>query len=237
MLFHHQILLGTFFSTLKVTADYIEVSSNVENEPMWEYIMPLTEDFIDSSVLYGRNIYTPKRLPSDRYRLKYTDAWLGCIIPEDIQPAIFSDFKIIEVKTEADMLMFLEGFFQAYSGHQEEDPYGALPRGYWDTFLSSFKSRKSQLKYFYIVGDDNKVAAVSAIGIKKPYSFLYCLGVVPSFRGRSLFKLLQQHRLYYARHQHGCNFAVLQTEQGGFTEKFLKNGFSLIEVMHCYESL
>lgn len=229
---HHQALHKTFFDEINMSSQYIEVTSNVENDKTWDYVMPL------SSVGFNfdnQNIYTPDFINSNNHELIFQDSWMAAFVTPQEKPVSLSDLTIAEVKSDKEMNIFLDGFFQAYSGYDEHDPYGALPETYRAALWSSFKNTQAKLNFFYFMQRGDLVA-VSAIANIDNYSFLYCIGVTPQFRGKGFYKHILQHSNYFS-HNNSCKFLVLQTAKDSFVEKInLKNNFIIIDTINYFKS-
>lgn len=222
---HHELLLGTFFSRLVIDNDSIEVFSNIENEPSWEYVLPFSENIPEDS----RNIYTTKILP--QRSLQFTDSWLVSALEKEEAP---DSLAFIRVDSKAKMLKFLQTLYQAYSSHSPNDPYGSLPPGYHPALLKAFETGKSKLHFIYIQDTFKDLVGTSALAIHPPYAFLYCVGITPPWRNRGLSEQLLQYQKYYA-HSQGCSFLIAQTLKASFVENlYLKNHFERVVEMHFY---
>ena len=229
---HHQALHKTFFDELNMSSNDIEVTSNVENDKTWDYVMPLSSADFNFD---NRNIYTPDFVNSNNHELIFQDSWMATLVMPQEKPVSSPDLTIAEVKNDKEMNLFLEGFFQAYSGYDEHDPYGALPETYRAALWSSFKNPQAKLNFFYFM-QRGALIAVSAIANIDNYSFLYCMGITPQFRGKGFYKQLLQHGHYFSQNN-GGKFLILQTAKDSFVEKInLNNSFIIIDTINYFKS-
>ena len=232
ILLHHQALHKTFFDEIHISSNYIEVTSNIENDKTWDYVMPLSSANFNFD---NRNIYTPDFINSNNHELIFQDSWMATVVTPQEKAVSLPDLTVVEVKNDKEMNVFLEGFFQAYSGYDEHDPYGALPETYRAALWSSFKNVQAKLNFFYFMQRGDLIA-VSAIANNDNYSFLYCMGITPQFRRKGLYKQLLQHSHYFS-HYNGSKFLILQTAKDSFVEKInLKNNFIIIDTINYFKS-
>ncbi|KTD61459.1 hypothetical protein Lsan_1836 [Legionella santicrucis] len=230
---NHELLLGTFFSDLIKTPQYLQTYSNIPGEFCWEYILPTSETHLASDTA---SIYTPAILTERQNDLQFIDSWMLAEIPQKLeQPSSPFTFSVVNSKKE--MIQFIDAFHQAYSGYQNNDPYGNLPEIYGKTLLTAFQSQKTKLKFTYLQDNAKKMIAVTAIATEQPYSFAWCVGIVPSWRNRGLAKTLLHYQKYYSSSKN-CTFLIVQTLNNSFVEKlYQKNGFELFETMRFYRGL
>lgn len=224
---HHQALLGTFFSSLIIQAEYLTVTSNVSEVLDWEYTLP----FNGAVPSHQTNLYTNHHISTPHFVLKFKDAWLvRSLLSAKENP--HSGLQLVEVKNASDMQIFLEGFSQAFFPFNHHQAMN-----YQDALFTSYQTGKSKLHFFYVLDDNQRLVAVSAIAMVKPYSFSYCIGVLSAFRGKKISRFLLDHHLSYAE-KAGCQFQVLQTEHGSFVEDiYIKNHFSVFAVMNYYQHI
>jgi GNAT superfamily N-acetyltransferase len=161
--------------------------------------------------------------------LRFQDSWLVRSIA-DCEEKALTDFRIVEVKDALDMQTFINGFSQAYFEIEKTQ----LDH-YCHALLNAYHDKQAKLVYFYILDNYHNLVGVSAIAMIEPYSFSYCIGVIPAFRGKKISTLLLDHHSQYAKKE-GCNFQVLQTEANSFVENiYMKNNFTLFETMRFYQ--
>jgi hypothetical protein len=219
---HHEVLLGTFFLSLEKNPKYLHVTTNVKGVSEWEYVIPFNENIPPK-----KNIYTRECLSMQNLKLTFKDAWLVRSIVEEKE---LQEFQFVKVKSCSEMQIFIDGFREAYFSNDKSE----LSIKYCDTLLNAYKNGQSKLTYFYVLNNDNQLVGVSAIAILKQYSFSYCIGVVPHYRGKKISMILLDHHSNYAK-KANCQFQVLQAEKGSFVEKlYIKNHFILFEIMNHY---
>jgi GNAT superfamily N-acetyltransferase len=159
-------------------------------------------------------------LQKQGFKLAYTDVWM-VLQSINIDVELPSNFEIKEVTTKKDMQTFVEIFHKAYGGATPEEPYGALPKEYGESFLASFGNKP----WAHFIGYFNgKPAATASLALGNKFAGIYSIGTVPEFRKKGLGAAITKFLAKLALDKN-CK-VFLATEKGSYNEKFYnKLGF------------
>ncbi len=174
--------------------------------------------------LYFQNISRLDKLKEFLTRQKYSPSFEDCWMFHDGQGIDESKFdQVKEVKTVADLVIFLDTMDRCFQKNDPQNPYGELG-GYLDTakdaWLKNQAENPDRLHYFVVYKADQPVAVMS-LTIFHQLGYISNVGSLPSVRGEGYGKLAT---LYGVRQSvlHGNHYHFLGTEEGNYPYEFYK---------------
>jgi hypothetical protein len=98
---HHYALLGTFFQSLEIEPEYLNVTTNVNGVFDWEYTLPFN---MVAEVNHKKNIYANKNVLMPNFILKFRDSWLVRSIPSTEEKEL--SLKLILVMIRVKLMVY-----------------------------------------------------------------------------------------------------------------------------------
>jgi hypothetical protein len=244
---HYKFQMGCYFSGSKKISGATLLWNDRIKDFFWSYAtnVNLNEKTLQKSIekivsffkekgrrptVYFTPSTRPRNLPQilerSGFKPKYNDAWM---FYERNEPKIAmpQGFVIKEVKTKAEIKIFVNTLNKSYSGATPEEPYGAIPPEYGKCLYDSFKGSARGIRTIHYLGIlSKKPVALSTLIYSGRFGCIYNIGTIPSFRGKGIGTAITMHTVADAM-KNKVRIIFLQTEQGSFNEKYFASlGFS-----------
>ncbi len=159
-----------------------------------------------------------EKLTEMSYRKSFEDSWMFYI---STTPDLDSFRSVKKVENNEDLEIFLDVFDRSYVVDDPKNPYGDVKnfipsaRKSWKEFGSS-----NRIEYF-IVYNNGKPGAVSALNSFGNIGYISCVGSLPEFRGLGLGKTATLYSVKESM-ENGNSIHCLATEEGTYPNEFYK---------------
>lgn len=157
------------------------------------------------------------------FKLDYSDSLMTYEGNDSFQSV--KDFLIKKVENKTEMNQFIELFYQAHTGANDE-VYGEADKEYRNCFMDSFLNPTDKVKREFYIGFLNKQpVSYGVIFLNGDVAGLYAIGTIPERRKKGLARVLSITLVNRAKDL-GAVEIFLLTETGSINEKiYAKMGF------------
>jgi len=244
---HYWNQQGMYFSKMKTIKGAVLLYSDIISDFFWNYAGQIrisqedTEELVYEIITFYQKearqpaVYlTPFSQPQDiskyledqGFKIEFRDAWMTYDgkTPHVKKP---KELLVKEVRSNDDMEIFINIFFEAYGGATEDEPYGELPPAYGDALRRSFKNPPKENRITYYLGFINgRPVGIGTLISSNGFGGIYNIGTSPNYRRMGIGSAISIKFVEDSKRE-GNTTTYLMTEEGSYVEKFYQGlGFS-----------
>ena len=250
--FHFNCLQGMYFTKIKPFEQGVFLSSDIIDESYYNYmaLVKTNSTSLNELLKQAMDYFSPLERTTSLYitpssdlycstidipnlQKQYTDAWM-VLDSSEILCSYVADkrISISKVDSQSEFSIFVETFYEAYSGDNPDDPYANLSPTYVQSLRNSYSLTDNFGRHHYLARLDGIPVGVATAIESEGVVAIYNVGTVTKYRksgiGKAVMSKITQDFL-------DSNLIFLQTEYGSYVERWYESmGYKTVFLGECY---